>query len=341
MSIPTVLGAVFLMGISFTVISITGIRDWILRNLPASIAHGAGIGIGLFLLLIACSNTGIVVANTTGLPVKLGDFTSFPVLMALFGLFLVVAFDHLKIKGGILIVIVAITVLALVFDPNVKYTQFAKLPTFGDNSHFFSFDIASVFDPKILTLVFAFVITTVFDATGTIRAIAGQAKLLDDKGQIVNGNKALATDSFSSVFAGVVGVSPAAVYIESAAGIAAGAKTGLTATVVGICFLLMLFLQPLAALVPSYATAPALMYVGLLMTANVRELDFKDSCGAFSGLITAVFIVFTANILTGLMLGYVSYVFCRVITRDFARLNLSTCLIAALLFTFYITGLAL
>ncbi len=130
------------------------------------------------------------------------------------------------------------------------------------------------------------------------------ANLLDKDGQIINGGKALTTDSLSSVFSGLVGAAPAAVYIESAAGTAAGGKTGLTAVTVGVLFLLILFLSPLSYLVPAYATAPALMYVGLLMLSNVAKIDFNDFVDAMAGLITAVFIVLTCNIVTGIMIGF-------------------------------------
>ncbi len=149
--------------------------------------------------------------------------------------------------------------------------------------------------------------TAVFDATGTIRAVAGRANLLDKDGQIINGGKALTTDSLSSVFSGLVGAAPAAVYIESAAGTAAGGKTGLTAVTVGVLFLLILFLSPLSYLVPAYATAPALMYVGLLMLSNVAKIDFNDFVDAMAGLITAVFIVLTCNIVTGIMIGFATW----------------------------------
>ena len=144
--------------------------------------------------------------------------------------------------------------------------------------------------------------------------VAGQADLLDKDGQIINGGKALTSDSVSSLFSGLFGTAPAAVYIESAAGTAAGGKTGITAIVVGVLFLLMLFFQPLAFLVPGYATAPALMYVGLLMLSNVSKLDFDDFVGAMSGLVCAVFIVLTANIVTGIMLGFAALVIGRIVS---------------------------
>jgi len=340
-SIPVALGAIFLMGVIFTLISVTGIRAWILRNLPASIAHGAGIGIGLFLLLIAANGVGLVVGNQAGLPVKMGDFTSFPVIIALVGLAAIIGLERLKVKGSILWVIIAITIIGLVFDPNVKYAGFFKMPSFGENSQFLNLDIMGALNTAILPVVFALVMTAIFDATGTIRAVAGQANLLDKDGQIINGDKALTSDSLGSVFSGLFGTAPAAVYIESAAGTAVGGKTGLTAVVVGIGFLLMLFFQPLAFLVPGYATAPALMYVGLLMLSNVSKLDFDDFVGAMSGLVCAVFIVLTANIVTGIMLGFATLVIGRIISGEFKKLNVGTVIIAIALVAFYAFELAI
>lgn len=340
-SIPVALGAIFLMGVLFTLISVTGIRAWILRNLPASIAHGAGIGIGLFLLLIAANGVGLVVGNQAGLPVKMGDFTSFPVIMALLGLAAIIGLERLKVKGSILWVIIAITIIGLVFDPNVKYTGFFKMPSFGENSQFLNLDVMGALNTAILPVVFALVMTAIFDATGTIRAVAGQANLLDKDGQIINGDKALTSDSLGSVLSGLFSTAPAAVYIESAAGTAVGGKTGLTAVVVGIGFLLMLFFQPLAFLVPGYATAPALMYVGLLMLSNVSKLDFDDFVGAMSGLVCAVFIVLTANIVTGIMLGFAALVIGRIISGEFKKLNIGTVIIAIALVAFYAFELAI
>ncbi|STZ08987.1 Putative permease yjcD [Moraxella caprae] len=340
--IPVALGAIFLMGLLFTLISITGIRAWILKNLPSSIAHGAGIGIGLFLLLIATNGVGLVIKNDAGLPVKMGEFTSFGVIMSLIGLAAIVGLEKRQVKGGILWVIIAITIIGLIFDPNVKFGgSIFKLPSFGDESLFGAMDVMGALNATVLPAVFALVMTAVFDATGTIRAVAGQAGLIDKDGQIVGGGKALTADSVSSLMSGVFGTAPAAVYIESAAGTAVGGKTGLTAVVVGGLFLLMLFFQPLAFLVPNYATAPALMYVGLLMLSNVSKLDFDDFVEAMSGLICAVFIVLTANIVTGIMLGFGSLVLGRVISGEFKKLNIGTVIIAIALVAFYALGYAI
>lgn len=216
-SIPVALGAVFLMGCLFTFISITGVRSFILRSMPKGIAQGTGIGIGLFLLLIAANGIGLVVKNEqAGLPVALGQFTSFPVIMSLIGLAVIFGLERRKTPGGVLMVIIVISIIGLIFDPQVKYQGFFKLPTLGEDglSLLFSMDIVGALQPVVLPSLFALVMTAIFDATGTIRAVAGQAQLLDKNGQIIDGGKALTADSVSSIFAGVIGASPAAVYIK-------------------------------------------------------------------------------------------------------------------------------
>ncbi|WP_197342319.1 guanine/hypoxanthine transporter GhxQ [Escherichia coli] len=364
-SVPVALGAVFLMGVIFTAISVTGVRTWILRNLPMGIAHGTGIGIGLFLLLIAANGVGMVIKNPIeGLPVALGAFTSFPVMMSLLGLAVIFGLEKCRVPGGILLVIIAISIIGLIFDPAVKYHGLVAMPSLtGEDgkSLIFSLDIMGALQPTVLPSVLALVMTAVFDATGTIRAVAGQANLmtavfdatgtiravagqanlLDKDNQIINGGKALTSDSVSSIFSGLVGAAPAAVYIESAAGTAAGGKTGLTATVVGALFLLILFLSPLSFLIPGYATAPALMYVGLLMLSNVSKLDFNDFIDAMAGLVCAVFIVLTCNIVTGIMLGFVTLVVGRVFAREWQKLNIGTVIITAALVAFYAGGWAI
>lgn len=344
-SVPVALGAVFLMGILFTLISATGIRSWILRNLPMGVAHGTGVGIGLFLMLIAADGTGLVVKNPApGLPVALGNFVSFPVIMSLLGLAVIFGLEKRRVPGGILLTIIALSIIGLIVDPAVKYQGLFAMPSLTDeqgHSLVFSLDIIGALQPAVLPSVLALVMTAVFDATGTIRAVAGQGNLLDKNNQIINGGRALTSDSVSSIFSGLVGAAPAAVYIESAAGTAAGGKTGLTAVVVGVLFLLILFLSPLAYLVPGYATAPALMYVGLLMLSNVSKIDFDDFVDAMSGLLAAVFIVLTCNIVTGIMIGFAALVIGRIVAGEWRKLNVGTVVIAVLLVAFYACGWAI
>lgn len=343
---PTVaLGAVFLMGLVFTGISVTGVRSWILRNLPAGVAHGTGIGIGLFLLLIASNDVGLVIKNPgAGLPVSLGQITAFPVIMSIIGLAAIFGLEKRRVPGGILLVVIAISIFGLIFDPSVKYHGIFALPSLSAPGHaslIGAMDIKGALSMAVLPSVLALVMTAVFDATGTIRAVAGQAGQLDENGRIINGGRALTADSLSSIFSGFLGGAPAAAYIESSVGVAAGAKTGLAAAVVGLLFLVVMFFSPLAGLVPSYATAPALMYVGLLMLGSVSKLHMDDMVDAMSGLVCAVFIVLTANIVTGIMLGFSTLVIGRIASGEFRKLNVGTVLIAAVLVTFYLGGWAI
>ncbi|MDP5007745.1 MAG: NCS2 family permease [Glaciimonas sp.] len=339
------LGAVFLMGLIFTAISVTGVRAWILRNLPAGVAHGTGVGIGLFLLLIASSEVGLVVKNAgPGLPVTMGKITSFPFVMSILGLAAIFGLEKRKVPGGILLVVIGLSLLGLIFDPAVKYTGIFALPALSSPGHaslIGSMDIKGALNMAVLPSILALVMTAVFDATGTIRAVAGQAGLVDDKGHIHGGGKALTADSISSIFAGLVGGAPAAAYIESSVGTAAGAKTGLTAVVVGLLFLAVMFFSPLAGLVPSYATAPALMYVGLLMLSSISRMHMDDTIDVMAGLVCAVFIVLTCNIVTGIMLGFCTLVVGRVVSGEFKKLNVGTVAIAAALAAFYAGGWAI
>ncbi|KVQ30034.1 NCS2 family permease [Burkholderia cepacia] len=343
---PTVaLGAVFLMGLVFTGISVTGVRSWILRNLPAGVAHGTGIGIGLFLLLIASNDVGLVIKNPgAGLPVSLGQITALPVIMSVVGLAAIFGLEKRRVPGGILLVVISISIFGLIFDPAVKYHGVFALPSLSAPGHaslIGAMDIKGALSMAVLPSVLALVMTAVFDATGTIRAVAGQAGQLDENGRIINGGRALTADSVSSIFSGFLGGAPAAAYIESSVGVAAGAKTGLAAAVVGLLFLVVMFFSPLAGLVPSYATAPALMYVGLLMLGSVSKLHMDDMVDAMSGLVCAVFIVLTANIVTGIMLGFSTLVIGRIASGEFRKLNVGTVLIAAVLVTFYLGGWAI
>lgn len=221
------LGAVFLMGLVFTAISVTGVRSWILQNLPSGVAHGTGVGIGLFLLMIASSDVGLVVKNAgAGLPVALGHVTAFPVVMSMLGLAAIFGLEQRKVPGGILLVVIAISALGLAFDPAVHFTGFFAMPKLSAPGHaslIGAMDIRGALSMTVLPSVLALVMTAVFDATGTIRAVAGQAGQVDAKGYIHNGGKALTADSLSSIFAALVGGAPAAAYIESTVGTAAGA----------------------------------------------------------------------------------------------------------------------
>ena len=342
MSVETTVAAVFVMGIVFTLVSLSGLRQKIMNSFPAGIAHGTGIGIGLFLFLIAANSIELVVYSENGLPVKFGELTTLPVIACVLGLGLLFALEARRITGSILLVIIGLSVFGLMFDANVTYQGFFALPSFsGENSHFLQMDLNSALQPVMLPVIIALVMTAIFDATGTIRAVADQAGLLEENGKIEKADRAFLADSMSSVVSGALGSAPAAVYIESATGTAAGGKTGLTACVTGGLFLLIMFLAPLSYLVPAYATAPALMYVGLLMLSNVAKLDFEDKVDAMSGLTCAIGIVLSANIVTGMTLGFSTYFIGRVFSGGWRKLGPGVSLVTVALVIFYLGGWAI
>ncbi len=334
--IPVVLGAVFVTGVLLVVMSITGLRAWFLRHLPTCIAHGTGIGIGLFLLFIGANSVGLIIRNSgSGLPIAFGKFNSLPVFLTLLGLAAMVGLEKRKVPGGILMVIIVLSLLGLSFDTNMQHISDAAfgMPTLtgADGETFImSLDIFGALQLAILPSILALFMSAAFDITGVVGAVVGQANLLQKDVQAINSSRAAAVASFSSIFASILGSSPAVVYLESSAGVA-----------VGGLFLSMIFLAPLSFLVPSYATAPALMYVGLLMLSNILHLDFNDFVGAMAGLVCAVFIVFSCNIVTGIMLGLCTFVVGRIVSGDFLKLSIGTVLIATVLATFYAGGWAI
>jgi AGZA family xanthine/uracil permease-like MFS transporter len=264
--------------------------------------------------------------------------------MSLVGLAAIFGLETRKVPGGILLVVVALSAAGLAFDPAVQFTGVFALPSLaaeGKASLIGSMDIQGALSMAVLPSVLALVMTAVFDATGTIRAVAGEAGQINENGYIHNGGRALTTDSVTSIFSALVGGAPAAAYIESTVGTAAGARTGLAPVVVGLCFLGLIFFSPLAGLVPAYATAPALMYVGLLMLGSVARMHMDDKIDALSGLVCAVFILLTCNIVTGIMLGFCTLVVGRVISGEFRKLNTGTVAIAAALAIFYGGGWAI
>ena len=274
------LGAVFLSGIAFLILSMFKVREWIVNSIPNSLRIGIGAGIGLFLALIAVKNAGIVVANPATI-VGLGDLTSLQPALAVLGFFLIIAMSHKNIKGAVLYSILIITALGLAFG-DVKFTGVMAMPP-SLAPTFMQLDLTSgfttaegAFNVAMLSVVFAFLFVILFDTSGTLIAVADKAGMLDKQGRLPRLGKALMSDAVSTVAGAVLGTSSTTSYIESASGVAAGGRTGMTAVTVGALFLLALFLSPLAGMVPAYATAGALFYVAILMMSSLAKVDWDD-----------------------------------------------------------------
>ncbi len=308
------LGAVFLSGALFLVISVLPIREWIVNAIPLSQKLAIAAGIGLLLAIIALENAGIVVAHPVTL-VTVGDLTKPPVLLAALGFVIIVALDYRRIPGAILIGILAITGLAVALGLVEAAGIYAAPPSLAPT--LFRFDLIGAFDLGLVTIVFTFLLLDVFDSTGTLIGVAQRAGFLDSRGRIPRIRRVLVVDSSMSMVGAALGTSTTTAYIESLAGIRAGGRTGLTAVVVAVFFLIALFFAPLAASVPSFATAPAIFFVACVMSASLAELDWEDVTDYAPAVVTAISMPLTFSISTGIGLGFIAYAAIKVLSGRF------------------------
>jgi AGZA family xanthine/uracil permease-like MFS transporter len=304
------LGAVFISGCLFLIVSLTKIRAMIVNGIPHSIRSAITAGIGLFLGIIALKNAGIVAAHPATF-VTLGKLNTMPVILAAIGFFAIVALDHLRIKGAILIGIIAVTILSFVFADN-KFMGIVSAPPSIEPT-LFKLDIAAAINIGVLNVVLAFFLVELFDATGTLMGVAKRAGLLKE-GKMDRLNKALLADSTAIVAGAALGTSSTTAYIESAAGVQAGGRTGLTAVTVAILFLACLFIAPLAGAVPAYATAPALFYVSCLMLRELVDVAWDDHTESVPAVVTALLMPFTYSIANGIAFGFISYAGLKLLT---------------------------
>ena len=328
------LGAVFLSGIAFLILSMFKVREWIVNSIPNSLRIGIGAGIGLFLALIAVKNAGIVVANPATI-VGLGDLTSLQPALAVLGFFLIIAMSHKNIKGAVLYSILIITALGLTFG-DVKFTGVMAMPP-SLAPTFMQLDLTSgfttaegAFNFAMLSVVFAFLFVILFDTSGTLIAVADKAGMLDKQGRLPRLGKALMSDAVSTVAGAVLGTSSTTSYIESASGVAAGGRTGMTAVTVGALFLLALFLSPLAGMVPAYATAGALFYVAILMMSSLAKVDWDDLTEAAPVAVVTLMMPLSFSIAHGIELGFISYAAIKLLSGRYKDVSVSVWVLAVL-----------
>ncbi|MBL0898441.1 MAG: NCS2 family permease [Reyranella sp.] len=298
------LGCVFISGVMFLVISVLPIREWIVNAIPKSLKMAIAAGIGLFLALIAMKNAGIVVDHPATL-VTHGKLTSWPVVMAVLGFAIIVALEHRRVMGGVIIGILVVTVISILAG-HQKFAGIFDLPP-SIEPVFLQMDLAGAFKVGLITVVFAFLFVDVFDNTGTLIALAHRGGFMRPDGTVPRLRGVLISDSTAAMLGAAVGTSTTTSYIESASGINAGGRTGLTAATVGLLFLLALFVAPLAGSIPAYATAPALLYVACLMARGLTEIDWSDLTEAAPAVITAIAMPFTFSIADGIAFGFISY----------------------------------
>jgi len=319
------LGAVFLSGVCFIVLSLFKIREWIINAIPASLRIGIGAGIGLFLGFIALQNAGIVVDHQATL-VSLGDLTDPKVLLAVLGFILIVALEYRKVKGGVLIAILTITALSLLLGLQEFSGVMSMPPAIAPT--FLQLDIPGAFEVGMLSVVFAFLFVDLFDTAGTLMAVAHRGNLLDKQGNLPRLNRALMADSTATVTGALFGTSSTTSYIESGAGVEEGGRTGLTAVVVGILFLLALFFAPLAGMVPAYATAGALFYVAVLMLSSLSNVDWNDLTESAPAAVVAIMMPLTYSIANGIVLGFITYTAVKFLSGRRSDISLSVWILA-------------
>ena len=337
MGVPwqTALAAVFVSGLVFLAISFLKIREAIVNAIPMSLKFAIGGGIGLFLALIALKNAGIIVDNSATL-VGLGNIKQPTVLLALLGFLFIVVLHHFKIRGAIIISILVITVIATVLGLNEFKGVVGHIPSITPT--FMQMDFEGLFTASMVGVIFVFFIVDLFDSTGTLVGVAHRAGLLQD-GKLPRLKKALFADSTAIVAGAALGTSSTTPFIESASGVAAGGRTGLTAVVVALLFLSCLFLAPLAQSVPSFATAPALLFIGVLMIQGITHIDWDDITEAVPAFLTIVFMPFTYSIADGIAMGFISYALVKLFTGKAKTVPYMVWIIAALwVFKFIVFG---
>ena len=326
------LGAVFFSGCLFLILSATPARRWIIDTIPMSQKIAISAGIGLFLGIIALKESGFVVADPATL-VTLGNVKAPTTLLAAFGFVAMIALDRLRVPGAIIIAVIGTAFIGIALHVS-PFNGIASLPP-SLAPTFLALDLKGALDIGIATIVFVFLFVDLFDNTGTLVGVAYRAGLLDAEGHIPRLQQVLLVDSTASIVGSLLGTSTVTSYIESAAGVRAGGRTGLTGVVVALLFLLTLFFAPLAESVPAYATAPALLFVACLMARGFSELDWNDVTEYAPAVVTALMMPLTFSIANGIAFGFITYAAVKLLAGRWRETNPSILVLAAIFIAKY------
>ena len=314
----TALGAVFLSGVLFFIMSATSLRKWMIESIPTNLRIAMASGVGFFIGFIGLKNGGIIIANDSTF-LSLGDFSRTETLLAALGFLLIAILSLRNVKGAIIISILIITTLSLVLNL-IEFNGIISYPP-SLSPVFMQLDIIGALDIAMISIIASFLFVNLFDTTGTLFGVATRANFIDDKGSIVNLDKALKCDSSTSVIGTFFGCAPVTSYVESSSGIEAGGRTGLTAITIGFLFLLSIFLSPLASIIPSYATAGALIYVSMLILSGVQKLNWSDLSELIPSLIIIVMIPLTFSIADGISLGFITFILMKIASGDIKQIS--------------------
>lgn len=314
------LGAVFLSGVIFLFLSLFKIREWVINSIPMPLRLAITAGIGLFLGFIALQKAGIVVPKGATM-IGLGDLTNHGPILAALGFFVIVALTYRKVVGAVLISIFIITAIALALG-DTHYAGFVSMPP-SIMPTLLELDIKGALDIGLVSVIFAFLFVDLFDTSGTLIGVTQKGGLLDEKGNMPRLGRALLADSSATMAGALLGTSTTTSYVESTAGISVGGRTGLTACVVGVLFLVCLFLSPLTEMIPIYATAPALFFVAVLMTSGLAQIDWEDLTVAAPVVTATLSMPLTFSIANGIAFGFISWTAIKVISGRWKDLSLA------------------
>ena len=317
------LGAVFFSGVLFLILTVGGIRQAIINAVPRDLKYAISVGIGLFIAFIGLKGTGLIVENSATY-VSLGHVTAPTTLLSLFGLLLTAALMARNVHGSILIGIFVTTILAMILGmtpapKGITDIVSTSLPHMGET--FGQLDLAGAWHYGLVSIIFTFTVVELFDNMGTLIGLTTKAKMVRPDGHIENIDKALTTDAVGTMVSAMFGTSTVTSYIESAAGIAAGGRTGLTAVAAGVLFLAALLFTPLIGLVPAFATAPALILVGALLMSEVGKIDFSDFTNALPVFLTIIMMPLTSSIANGFAFGFISYTVMKLCAGQYKKVS--------------------
>ena len=317
------LGAVFFSGVLFLILTVGGIRQAIINAVPRDLKYAISVGIGLFIAFIGLKGTGLIVENSATY-VSLGHVTAPTTLLSLFGLLLTAALMARNVHGSILIGIFVTTILAMILGmtpapKGITDIVSTSLPHMGET--FGQLDLAGAWHYGLISIIFTFTVVELFDNMGTLIGLTTKAKMVRPDGHIENIDKALTTDAVGTMVSAMFGTSTVTSYIESAAGIAAGGRTGLTAVAAGVLFLAALLFTPLIGLVPAFATAPALILVGALLMSEVGKIDFSDFTNALPVFLTIIMMPLTSSIANGFAFGFISYTVMKLCAGQYKKVS--------------------
>ena len=312
------LGAVFLAGILFFIMSVTPLRQWMLESIPFNLRIAMGAGVGLFIGIIGLKSGGIITSNEATL-LSMGDFTNPETILAMFSFLVIAVLSIRKIPGAIVIGIFLVTFVALALNL-IKFNGIVSSPP-SLMPILLKLDISQALDLAMISIIMSFLFVNLFDTAGTLVGVANQAKLIKADGGIDNLDRALKADSSSSAVGSLLGCSPVTSYVESSAGIEAGGRTGLTAVTVGFLFLLAIFFAPLATMIPAYATSGALIYVAILMLSSMEKLNWSDLSDLLPALVIIVMMPLTFSIANGIALGFLSYVIIKIFSGQLKTIS--------------------